>query len=90
MIEKQEKHEEHIGGKHHEVAKKEYGFKISKLMLWKIISTVLGILLIVSIFTSGFGIGSDTATGGEAQAAQEEAKKWLNQKVVLVKRQEVQ
>ena len=37
--------------------KKEETIQISKSGLWQIISGVLGILLIISIFTSGFGFG---------------------------------
>jgi protein-disulfide isomerase len=67
--EHKEEHKEVVGEKHHETAKKEYSFKISKPMLWKGLVAVLGILFVASIFTGGFRIGgSDTAK--EAQAAQ--------------------
>ena len=41
--------------------------EFSKTTLWQIISGVLGILLVISIFTNGFGFGSNngnTPTGG--------------------------
>ncbi len=38
--------------------------QVSKSTIWQIISGVLGILLVVSIFTSGFGFGSNGPTGG--------------------------
>lgn len=45
--------------------KKEDTIQLSKSALWQIVSGVLGILLIISIFTSGFGFGSDSGlTGG--------------------------
>ena len=46
---------------HH--VKKEDSLTISKVTLWKIISGVFGVLLILSIFTGGFGIGGDNITG---------------------------
>src|SRR3990167_6090400 len=45
--------------------KKEDTIQLSKSTLWQIVSGVLGILLIISIFTSGFGFGNDSSpTGG--------------------------
>ena len=39
--------------------------EFSKTTLWQIISGVLGVLLVISIFTDGFGFGSDSSpTGG--------------------------
>ena len=47
--------------------KKEDTIQLSKSALWQIVSGVLGILLIISIFTSGLGFGSDSSpTGGAA------------------------
>jgi len=46
---------------------KEVTIKLSKSGLWQIISGILGVLLIISIFTGGFGFGStssNTPTGG--------------------------
>ncbi len=37
--------------------------EFSKTNLWQIISAVLGVLLVISIFTNGFGFGSDSGTG---------------------------
>lgn len=37
--------------------------ELSKTTLWQIISSVLAVLLVVSIFTNGFGFGSDSGTG---------------------------
>src|SRR3989344_9399332 len=45
--------------------KKDDTIQLSKSTLWQIISGVLGVLLIISIFTNGFGFGSDNSpTGG--------------------------
>ena len=45
--------------------KKEDTIQLSKSTLWQIVSGVLGILLIISIFTSGFGFGDNSSpTGG--------------------------
>ena len=37
--------------------------EFSKTTLWQIISGVFGVLLVISIFTNGFGFGSDSGTG---------------------------
>ena len=52
--------EQHI---HQEPSKKEDSVQISKSTLWQIISGVLGLLLVISIFTSGFGFGKNGNTG---------------------------
>ncbi len=44
--------------------KKEDTIQLSKSGLWQIISGVLFVLLIVSLFTSGFGFGKNSVTGG--------------------------
>jgi len=44
--------------------------KISKLNVWKIVSGVLGILLIISIFTNGFGLNLEREVIKDAQPAQ--------------------
>src|SRR3989338_4665377 len=41
---------------------------ISKTTLWKWVSGILGILLVLSIFTGGFGLSSDSPTGAAAVA----------------------
>ena len=41
---------------------------ISKTTLWKGVSGILGILLVLSIFTGGFGLSSDSPTGAAAVA----------------------
>ena len=43
-----------------EHTKKEENFTVSKVGLWKTVSGILGLLLILSIFTSGFGIKTGT------------------------------
>src|SRR3989344_6054331 len=56
----QHEHHEH----HHQ---KDSGtVEISKSTLWMIVSGILGLLLVVSIFTSGFGIVKDAAPSGYA------------------------
>jgi len=44
--------------------KKEDTIQLSKSGLWQIISGVFFVLLIVSVFTSGFGFGKNSVTGG--------------------------
>jgi protein-disulfide isomerase len=44
--------------------KKEESIQITKSTLWQVISGVLGLVLIISIFTGGFGFGSNSPTGG--------------------------
>ncbi len=43
---------------------KDEAITLKKTTLWKGSSVVLGLLLIISIFTGGFGFGTDTPTGG--------------------------
>jgi len=55
--------------------KKEYHPKkdnltISKLTIWKSVSVILGLLLLISIFTSGFSRGSNTKGGTADQPTQ--------------------
>jgi protein-disulfide isomerase len=45
---------------------KEVILEFSRITLWQIISGILGILLVVSIFTNGFGFGSTSDTGTAA------------------------
>lgn len=42
--------------------------EFSKTTLWQIISGVLGILLVISIFTDGFGFGSSNSNSGTGAA----------------------
>ena len=68
-----EEHKEHHGEEHHTAHKKD-SVTISNLTLWKISAGILGVLLIISIFTGGFGIGSDSAgTAPSAAKAQPRA-----------------
>ena len=46
--------------------KKEDSIQITKSTLWQAISGVLGILLVVSIFTGGFGVGKENSPTGAA------------------------
>jgi len=46
--------------------KKEDSIQITKSTLWQVISGVLGILLVVSIFTGGFGVGKENSPTGAA------------------------
>jgi protein-disulfide isomerase len=49
--------------------------KIKKVTLWQLISGILFVLLLVSIFTNGFGLGDGGATGAAAaEPAKEPAK----------------
>ncbi len=43
---------------------KEETITLKKTTLWKLSTVVLGVLLIISLFTGGFGLGSNTPTGG--------------------------
>lgn len=47
----------------HKDHKKEETIQISKTSLWQIVSGVLGLLLVISIFTGGFGLGSNNNIG---------------------------
>ena len=55
----------HKGHSHHNSEKSKESIKIKKSSMWQITSAILGLLLIVSIFTSGFGFrdGSGKITG---------------------------
>ena len=46
--------------------------EFSKTTLWQIISGVLGILLVISIFTNGFGFGSTSNDGGTAAVVKDQ------------------
>ncbi len=54
--------EEHQGIKLKEHQKEET-VTFSKTVLWKGVSGVLGVLLVISIFTGGFGVGNNSPTG---------------------------
>ena len=43
---------------------KEETITLKKTTIWKISAVVLGVLFVISLFTGGFGFGSDTPTGG--------------------------
>ncbi|MBS3137310.1 DsbA family protein [Candidatus Woesearchaeota archaeon] len=51
-----------------EQEKEETLLTISKITLWKVVSGILGILLILSIFTGGFGLSNDSPTGAAVVA----------------------
>jgi len=54
---------------------KDETFTVKKTTLWQGISSVLGILLAVSIFTGGYGFGGDEVTSGQAAVANPTPKK---------------
>jgi len=72
----EEKHHEtsenkHHETKHHEVKpKKDETVSISKVGIWKLISSILLILLIAAIYTGGFGRGTTGSSGSDAAPAQ--------------------
>ncbi|MBI2661952.1 DsbA family protein [Candidatus Woesearchaeota archaeon] len=47
---------------------KEETVTFSKITLWKIVSGVLGLLLVISIFTGGFSLGSNSPSGAVVAA----------------------
>ena len=47
-----------------EMFKREESINIKKSTIWQIVSGVLGILLVISIFTSGFGYGGNDRNSG--------------------------
>jgi len=55
---------------HHTDHKEEETMTVNKVTVWQGIAGILGILLIISVFTAGFGIKSSEDTAPEAQAAQ--------------------
>lgn len=59
-------------GEHHHIKHKNPDtIKINKLVIWKSISAILGILLIFAVFTGGFGVGKGSNVDvKQAQAAQ--------------------
>ena len=71
-----EEHKKHDGGKHHAKHENSDMVTINKLTIWKSVSAILGILLILSVFTGGFGAGKGSTAGTNvikeqpAQAAQ--------------------
>lgn len=59
----------------HKKDKKTYTITVGKTTMWQGLSGLLGILLIISIFTGGFGTGSGSVgTAQQAQAAQPAAQ----------------
>jgi len=65
------KMEEDNNGKQHRVIKKE---SKANVIVWETLTTVLGILLVISLFTGGFGIGSDASGAAVAEAQQAQAR----------------
>ena len=47
-----------------EEQKKDESITLKKTTLWKLSAVILGLLLLISIFTGGFGFGDNTPTGG--------------------------
>ncbi|MFH0874846.1 MAG: DsbA family protein [archaeon] len=64
-----EEHETHQGEDHHKESKKSDSIAIDKLTIWQVISGILVILLVISIYTGGFG-GSKSKVQGITQEAQ--------------------
>lgn len=66
--------EEHNGETHHRQHKGEKTLTISKLSIWKSTTAILAVLLLVAVFTGGFGLRSNSGESGrsaiEAQQAQ--------------------
>ena len=52
--------------------------KIKKSVIWQLVSGVLGILLVVSVFTSGFGLNKAAKGGLGAQQAADKAITFIN------------
>jgi len=65
-----EEHKKHDGEKHHAKHEKSDIVTINKLTIWKSISAILGILLILAIFTGGFGTGKSSNANVKEQPAQ--------------------
>ena len=61
--------EEHKSEQHHKEHKKD-SLTISKSDVWKSLTAILAILLIISMFTGGFGIGSNSQPAQAEQVAQ--------------------
>ena len=56
-----EEHKKH-DGEHHQIKhEKSEMITINKLTIWKSVSAILGILLILAIFTGGFGVGKSSS-----------------------------
>jgi len=62
--------EKNHGEHHHIKHKKPDAVTINKLTIWKSISAILGTLLILSVFTGGFGAGKGSATNTDVKQAQ--------------------
>jgi protein-disulfide isomerase len=77
-------HKEHVSHTHekkeHHSPKK--GMKLKKLQIWQISSGILGLLLLISIFTNGFGPGCAGGATMAAQAAADKAVDFLNNNVL--------
>jgi len=75
-----EKNKEHRGEHRHKEIKKEHkNLKIKKERIWKITTGVLGLLLVISIFTNGFNIKGGVGVGGiSSQAASVKAVDYIN------------
>ncbi len=60
------KHDEgEVSEKNTEIHKSSTKIEIDKFKLWRIISVILGILLVLSLVTSGFGLGIDVFSKSE-------------------------
>jgi len=67
----------HKGHSHHNSEKSKESIKIKKSSMWQITSVILSLLLIVSIFTSGFGLRKGGGGGIGADAAADKAVNFI-------------
>ncbi|MFH1316493.1 MAG: thioredoxin domain-containing protein [Candidatus Woesearchaeota archaeon] len=63
-----EEHEHHERKVHEH--KDNESVKLKKVTIWKTVSAVLAVLLLISIYTNGFGIGGTSGSGGSGSAAE--------------------
>jgi len=74
----EEKHHTEHKGEHVHHAKKEH-VKIKKSSLWMMLSGILAVILVISIFTGGFGRGGSTSGGTlSSQEAADKAVTYIN------------
>ncbi len=75
MIEKHKVHHEH---EKHKVHHEHKTTKVKKSSMWQLISAVLGILLIISIFTGGFNMKKGVGGTLTAEQAADKAVNFIN------------
>jgi hypothetical protein len=71
-------HEHEKKEEHHEHKEEHHGHKktkLKKITMWQTATAILGILLIASVFTAGFGIKKGTGTSGESLTIEEASDK---------------